>query len=254
MNNVEQTFEVGQNPEVAIRQSAGSVKFVDGGAGQVHVSIVGGGAGKVPIAQFGNRIEIGKEGKMRGNYRTVVSVPESAEVVAALASADFSATTTLGSLIVKAASSDVDVKEVSGEVVVKIASGDVRIGRADGRIKVSSASGDVLIGEAGSATVAHTASGDIEIEVAHDEVEVKTASGELLIRRLLGGGVTAKTMSGNIVVGVQTGSRAEVELSTLSGKVDLPEGPATEQPSDPDRKLTIWAKSVSGDITLKRVS
>lgn len=254
MNSVEQTFDVDGPAEVSIRQAAGSVKVVSGPPGRVQVSIVGGGAGKVPLAQYGNRIEIGIDGKLRGNYRTVLTLPTGTELTAGLASANLSVAVELGGLTVKSASSDVEADAVTGDVLVKIASGDVRIGRVGGRARIASASGDLEIGEALGPCVAHTASGDVEIDFAGGDVEAKTASGEVVIRRFMGGSAAAKSMSGDVEVGVPSGTRVELNLSTLSGKVELPEESGTTQDSIPERRVAITAKSVSGDITIVRTS
>ncbi|MGB8361311.1 MAG: hypothetical protein WCE80_07935, partial [Acidimicrobiia bacterium] len=60
-----------------------------------------------------------------------------------------------------------------------------------------------------------------------------------------------KGMSGDIDLGIPTGTSVDLDVNLLSGRLNLPEE-ATER-HDPVRHMTIGAKLVSGDLTISRV-
>ena len=255
MSSRVEEFTVSTEPELAIWQSSGTIKVVGADPGTIGVLLHGGGAEKVPIQQYGDRIEVGTEGKVRGSYTTVLSVPPDTRLSVATASANFNATSPLGALDLRSASSKVVVKEVAGDTSIKVASGDVSIEKVSGRLRVASASGDVRVGLTEGDCSCSSASGDVAIDQATDCVEMKTASGDLVVRRMTGAELQAKSMSGDVEVGIPTGTRVEVDLKTTSGRVVLPDKStqvAEQESGDPTRRVKVATKSLSGDITIRR--
>jgi hypothetical protein len=244
-------FSVSNDPEVAIWQASGSVKVVEGKPGSISVSIHGAGADEIPIRQYDDRIEVGTDRKMRSSFTTVLSLPPDTRLTVALTSAAFDATSPLARLDLKSASSTVTVKHVSGDAAIKVASGDVSVEKASGRLRVAAASGDIRVGLSEGDCICSTASGDIEIDLATDCVEMKTASGGLIVRRVSGSEVQAKSMSGDVEIGIQPGTRVELDLKTATGRVVLPKK-AGKADAEPASRMKIATKSLSGDIIIKR--
>jgi Putative adhesin len=170
----------------------------------------------------------------RGEYRVRIAAPHGAQVNGKLASADISGRGRYSEVEIDVASGDVQFQHVEGEAKVNTASGDVQI-RHVGSAKVNSASGDVQIGESAEGVNANTASGDVQIgSVVSGEVKVHSASGD-------------------VEVGIAKGSRLWVDAQTLSGDTDSElELESGEIQSDEGPLVELTARSMSGDITVKR--
>jgi DUF4097 and DUF4098 domain-containing protein YvlB len=98
-----------------------------------------------------------------------------------------------------------------------------------GAVEVKAASGDVVLGGIGG------------------DCTVRTASGRVMVDRFEGTRFEAKTVSGDVRVGVPSGRRYSLSLQTLSGDVhtDFPVlGTGEAAPA------RIAATSVSGDIRI----
>lgn len=170
-----------------------------------------------------------------GEYRVRIAVPHGATVRANLASADISGRGRYTDLDVKIASGDVEFEDVAGEAGVDTASGDVQLDRV-GSAKVNSASGDVRIDESARGAEVNTASGDVEI------------------RSVVSGEVRINSASGDVEVGIAQGSRVWVDAQTLSGDTssELELEPGTTVESDEGPLVELKARSMSGDISVKR--
>ena len=120
---------------------------------------------------------------------------------------------------------------------MQTASGDLHAGAVDGDIQAQLVSGDVYVREAGGSVTANTVSGDQRFEAVHQ------------------GRVDVKAISGDVSVGIRSGSRFYVDANTVSGdtssEFELGDAPAEEV--DPDAPLVeVFAKTVSGDVRIER--
>ena len=246
------TFTVGNPASLDVRVSSGRLVLSPSNAGEVIIDIGGSGAEFVVVEQSGDTVSIREERRLFGG-RTVnirVLVPSGANLEAAVASVEILARVDLGRVVIRSASGDVNLGEVS-TAEVKSASGDVKIEVCTGRCEVTAASGDVRIHRAAGDLSASTASGDITIERADGRVEVKSASGDISIGRCCGSSVEATSMSGDVDLGLPEGTRVEAEIDSLSGDVVLP---SRRPPNgDTDHNLKLRAKTVSGDVLVRRV-
>ena len=138
-----------------------------------------------------------------------------------------------------------------GDGRARSTSGDIQIHAVQGRLVVDSASGDVRLDRVGDDLTVTTASGDVEVDYAAAGVEVKTTSGDLTVRHIDGDDVRVKTMSGDWRFCTAPCRTLEVDVQTLSGEVRnrLPAGDG----SPPEKRVGIWAKTLSGDITLQGI-
>ena len=66
--------------------------------------------------------------------------------------------------------------------------------------------------------------------------------------RLTGSGLSAKSLSGDLKVGIPPRRRIDFDVQSLSGEMrtDLPPGDG----SPPEKQVTLRVKSVSGNVTL----
>ena len=166
------------------------------------------------------------------------------------ASVDVSSQGALGTLRVRSVSGDVRADDLV-RAEVSIASGDTRLELVRNDATVKATSGDVFVRAVGGRLIATLASGDIQADDVAGDAEVETASGDVTIRRCTGSAVTVRTVSGDIRLGLPAGIRVDPEISTMSGKVTLPEPPSTAA-DDQRRSVRIRLRSVSGDIRIER--
>jgi len=116
---------------------------------------------------------------------------------------------------------------------------------------VVSASGDVKIVSVDADCSVSTASGAIDLGTVTGGLNIKTASGGVLVKRFEGETLIAKSVSGRLDLRIAPGRRVDLDIRTLSGKVDLPSPGDSPTPADgPETQLR--AKSVSGNINIRR--
>jgi DUF4097 and DUF4098 domain-containing protein YvlB len=247
------SFEVGDRPNVEVRISSGHIQINEGPAGIVSLSVRSSNPDKLLVEQFRDHIQIGEEGRLRGNYRIRLEVPAGTDIVTAVASGNVDIDGPVGELTARSASGDIAVSETRGRTEVKVASGDVAIRRTGGDTRVVSASGDVTIDDAGDDCAVATASGDIDLGIVAGSLNIKTASGNTIVRRFEGEALVAKSVSGRLELRIPSGRRVDLDIRTLSGRVDLP-SPGGSSASAPDREVSVRAKSVSGNIKIDRAA
>ncbi|MFJ2031667.1 DUF4097 family beta strand repeat-containing protein [Streptosporangium sp. NPDC087985] len=197
----------------------------------------------------------------------LIGLPEGSRIGFRTASADARMTGPLGEVAIKTASGDVqvdlctdfDAKTASGDVTcdvteggahVKTASGNISLREVYGEASIFTASGTIELGSASGATTVSTASGNVRIRRAGESFRVKSASADVTVESVVRGSVTVNTASGDVEVGVATGTSAWLDVSSLSGKV----GSSLEQTERPDdgEKAEIHVRTLSGDISITR--
>jgi hypothetical protein len=134
-----------------------------------------------------------------------------------------------------------------------VASADIRARGRLGAIAVNVASGDVDLERVASARV-NSASGDVRIEESSGSVKVNTASGDVGLRSVAEGEVNLHSASGDIEVGIASGSRLFVDAQSLSGEtsseLELESGSPLEGDEGP--LVELRAQTMSGDIAVRR--
>lgn len=156
-----------------------------------------------------------------------------------------------GSAKLRSGSGAVHAGEVDGRLTIATGSGDVEVGHTAQRAAVTAGSGDISIGELAGELVSKTGSGDVEIGRLAGDLRTKSGSGSLTVRRATAGTVVATGASGSISIGVEEGTAAWLDVSTLTGRVsqELSEsnGPGADQ-----RRVEITAHTVSGNLRVHR--
>jgi DUF4097 and DUF4098 domain-containing protein YvlB len=149
-------------------------------------------------------------------------------------------------------SGDIRIERSGGGFDAKSGSGDVRLGKVDGDVRIVTGNGDATLGEVKGAVSITAASGDIAIEAAGASVEAFSASGDVKLRRASQGRVRARTVSGDVSVGVPAGLAALLDIRTLTGSIRS-ELQSADAPPDGEGRVELVLNTVSGDVTLKRV-
>lgn len=246
-------FDVTGAPRLDLRLPVGNLRIVPGTGGGVDITLDGRDAAvsRMLVEQRGDVIHLEPDrthGIRWSSVDVVVAVGEAPQVHARLTSGDLTVSTNLGSLAAETASGEIVAGLVSGDATIRSASGDVRLGDVAGRLDVAVASGDLRAEVVGAADL-KSASGDIVVREVQRDASIRTASGDITVARFTGERFDAKSMSGDVTVGVPPGRRCEVAFSTISGDVrtDFPVGAAQE--GVPSARLEV--KTVSGDIRVK---
>jgi hypothetical protein len=212
---------------------------------------------RVRITLSGSRLAVDvpeQRGLFRGgaDFRVHVRLPKASAVHARTASADVEASGSLGAVEVSTASGDV-VFEHAREARARTASGDVRLSRVDGRVEVNSASGDVEIDRVGGDLTLGVVSGDIRVGEADASVRSHSVSGDQQIDAVVEGEVRAESVSGDVTIGIRSGSRVQVDATTLSGsahsELELSDS-STGTETGP--LVEVRGRTVSGDFRLIR--
>lgn len=179
-----------------------------------------------------------------------IRVPAGSSLDISTEASDVVATGTFDRADVRTASGDVRLGAVEGNATIKAVSGDVFVDRIAGEANVNSVSGDAAIGTLGGPADLHSVSGDVDVREAAASAKVKTISGDARIRSAREGSFEMQSVSGDLTLGLRSGSRLWVDARSTSGKtrseLELNDAPASEE-----RPLVeLRAKSVSGDILI----
>jgi DUF4097 and DUF4098 domain-containing protein YvlB len=209
---------------------------------------------------------------MRRNAVTVrVTVPREAVVDVATASADIELRGPMGAVEVKTASGEVSADDVARHLRAKPASGDVIVGhvagdlrmhtasgdltcrRVGGRAEVASTSGDADLESVGGGLQARATAGNVRVGELTGDANIVAVSGHVSIRCAQGGSVLARSVSGDIEVGIARGVQLSVDAATMTGTVhsEIPLGDAPAG-SAADPHVTLTLHTVSGNIEVGR--
>jgi DUF4097 and DUF4098 domain-containing protein YvlB len=202
--------------------------------------------------------------------RLRIETPAELELRASTGSADIRIGTTIGDARLMTGSGDIDVARVEGRLDAKTGSGDVSVESVREGLSLTTGSGDVSVGSHEQAAVFSTGSGDVQVGEAVGPVRVKVGSGDITIERVRnhsvatsgsgdvqieaaeGPSVVAESARGDVHIGVPAGTRAYLDLKTVTGDIQCALEPADE-PAEGQPALALRARTVSGDITVVRV-
>jgi hypothetical protein len=188
----------------------------------------------------------------RGGISCRVRCPLDSGLQVRSKSADLLARGTLGALNVATASGDVEADRVSGGVNVKSASGDVTVREAGDGVSIQSASGDISLDVARGPVNVTTASGDVSIGEAYDNVSTNTVSGDQDHGAVMRGTVSAQSVSGDVQIAVRRGSKVYLDCTTVSGDTSSELDVSSDAPAGDGPLVEIRARTVSGDISIRR--
>ena len=146
----------------------------------------------------------------------------------------------------------VTVAAVAGDADISTGSGRVRVGTVDGAAVVRNANGSVEIGGVTGDLRARTANGDIAVERAGGGVDIRTSNGSIRVGEVTRGAVTVHTGTGDLEVGVATGTTAWLDLKTGHGRVTNELTDLDRAPETSERTVEVRAQTSFGDITVRR--
>jgi DUF4097 and DUF4098 domain-containing protein YvlB len=275
------TFETPGATAVTIQVGAGQVTVVAEDTDRTTVELTAlNAAGEESIAlarieQKGRTVVVHLPRLRVGLFRqgagvdVAVTCPRGTSLVVRADSADVRATGTFGDAVVTTGSGNIDVDTVtrsaklkagSGTVaaahvgealIVTTGSGDVNVDHTGGHALLTVGSGHITIGELAGETVTKTGSGDVDVARLDGTLLTKSGSGSLTVRRAAAGQVTARGASGNVDIGIEDGTAAWLDVSTVSGRISQELG-ESEAPGEGQQRVEITAHTVSGNLRVHR--
>jgi DUF4097 and DUF4098 domain-containing protein YvlB len=251
MSDRTESFDVGDDPRISFRLPTGDARIVSGDPGKVVVRLTGRGADRFIVERRADTIFIEPEKGRWGRSPTtglLIEVGSPPHVAARLATGDLDVKTPLADLTVDTAAGDVDAGDITGDLIAKSASGDIRAGAVGGRVEIAAASGDIVVGSVVGDASIKSAAGDLRIGAIGGMADLKSASGDVAVDTFTGDVFNAKTLSGDVVVGVTAGRTFDVSFQALSGDVrtDFPVGESTGA-----APASLSITTMSGDITVR---
>lgn len=251
---IDKEFTVDGAPDLEVRFESGRLEIRPGAVDTVKVRVDAKDPGFI-VEQRGNSILVSSDKDAswlsRGSASVVIETPEGSNAMVAVASASVNIDAAMGKVEIKSASGDMAI-ESAENLRVNSASGDLVVGSVDWGLRFTSASGDVRVTDhVGGSVEMSTASGDVYIERTDASIDVKSASGDVLIRSFEGRSANFKSMSGDMDLGIPARTSVDLDVTLLSGRMRLPDPEPRTEPAE--RQMSIRAKAVSGDFTIKRI-
>ncbi len=252
----EHRFHTPEPAELEIKIPIGEIEVetVDGDESTITVE----GSEKIleltEVRQEGRRIVVELKGKKPfgitisigdlswgsgGRLKVHARVPHGSDAILTTAAADMKLRGRVQSLETKSASGDLMVRgEVERDATVKSVSGDVSLDSVGGDLRFTTVSGDMLARSVGRSVEGKSVSGDVRIDSARE------------------GNVTVQSVSGDIEVGVASGTNLDVDAGSVSGdlssEVPLGSDPGSAEGYGPT--LIVRGKTVSGDFRVFRAT
>jgi DUF4097 and DUF4098 domain-containing protein YvlB len=160
--------------------------------------------------------------------------------------------TVAGSARVRTGSGSVRIEAVNGDLQLRSGSGGMELGSVDGSVDAQTGSGDLHLRHGGAALRVKSGSGDVSVGDAPEDLRATTASGDVRIETASRGEVHVRAASGDLRVGVPSGTSAWVDVHTISGRLSS-ELQSASAPEGDDERVRLRLETASGDIELVRV-
>jgi DUF4097 and DUF4098 domain-containing protein YvlB len=267
----EYTFDTPEPVELYVENGTGRITVAAEDVARTEVRVQGSNADQVEVVHDGAQVRVVAP-KTRGFFgdqklEMDVVVPTDSRLAVKSGSADIRVTGRVATATIKCGSGEVSLDRVAGAGSIDTGSGDVTLAEAGGDLRVrtgsgdvvatrlgadatiSSGSGDIRVEHAAGPVVVKTGSGDLEIGHAASDVMMKTGSGDTVIRRATRGKITSKGASGDVRIGVPSGTPVWTDISTVTGNVRSGlEGVGEPEPGADH--IEVRATTVSGDVHL----
>jgi DUF4097 and DUF4098 domain-containing protein YvlB len=159
---------------------------------------------------------------------------------------------------IKTTSADTHIEGHVRTLDVNTTSGDTRV-RADvaENAAVKTVSGDVELGPVGGNLTVQTVSGDLRADRIGGSVDTKSVSGDIRLGSLTAGDARFASVSGDVEIGIASGSLVDVDAGSTSGDLGSDVPLASQPPQggeDPEPTVVVRGRTVSGDVRIFRAS
>jgi DUF4097 and DUF4098 domain-containing protein YvlB len=195
------------------------------------------------LTMFGGRGE-------REAIDVAVTVPSGTAMKISTFTADVTVTGRSGSADIASGSSTIELEHVDGDLRLRYGSGVARVGRVSGSVEARSGSGHAHFGEIAGSLTSACGSGDLEVAAVRGRVRTRAGSGGASLGAVYGD-VDLASGSGGLTIGLPAGTRARLDVTTGSGRVDS-ELRVDDAPRGKGKAINVRARTGSGDVRLVR--
>ena len=195
---------------------------------------------------------LGGPNRARDTVDMTITVPSGTAMKISSFTADITVAGRSGSIDAASGASDIRLAHVDGDLRLRFGSGNAHVEQVTGSVEVRSGSGAAQFGEVGGNLSSACGNGRLEVDKALGAVRTRSGSGTAVLGAVYGD-VDLASGSGAVTIGLPQGQSARVELMTGSGRVDS-ELPVDDAPSGDRRKISVRARTGSGDIRLFRAA
>jgi DUF4097 and DUF4098 domain-containing protein YvlB len=228
---MERAFEVAGSPRLDIDNFAGRVFIQESGSGEIQVKAIKHArrAGdldriQVQMSQRDGRVEIKtRKPPTLGNawVEFEIAAPADTELHVSTGAGAVEVSGVGDGAVVSTGSGSVTVRGLRGEMDLHSGSGSVTARDLEGRLKASTGSGRLVIEDMTGEIDAHTGTGSIDVRRASGVVQLDTGSGGIEYQGSPQGNCRFETGSGSISLRLPADLRAEVDLHTGSGSIEI---------------------------------
>ncbi len=249
--------------QVRIGTRSGDVTVAGGERDSVLVRWPGDADAAPRIERRGDRLHIGGDPEQGGGGDDALQVelPAGLAVEVASISGELAARSLKAGCTLRSISGDIAVRSVSGGLELRAVSGDVTVAEVSGDLAAKTVSGGLRVtGASGGLVELKSVSGEVELAGELGEVRAVAHSGGLRLRGHIaaGGGVRAKTFSGDLEIALPRDADFELDAGTRSGTVAVEHAlePAPESDMRAEGRVgkggpDLRLKSFSGDIVVR---
>ncbi|HEX4703778.1 MAG TPA: DUF4097 family beta strand repeat-containing protein [Pseudonocardiaceae bacterium] len=178
-----------------------------------------------------------------------VRAPAGSNLEISAGSADMTVTGPAGRVKLHTGSGSVALDRADGPAEINSGSGALRLGPMLAGLRARSGSGEIEVSSVGGATTLITGSGDVWLGAVQSDVRARTGSGDLTVADAACGHVELITGSGEIRVGVRSGTAAMVDLRSGSGQARSELGLSDTPPAHAP-KLQVRGRTGSGNAVV----
>ena len=191
-----------------------------------------------------------------GDFECRIVCPPGTDLEFSGGSTDLRADGALGEVSVRTASGDIRVESASRELQAKTASGDISVDTIVAQASLATVSGEIDVERVDAPVTARSVSGRVTIASISAALGVATTSGNIDLKAISGGDVRAKSVSGDVRIGVARGTRTWVDASSVSGRLESELGLEDQEPLGEagEAVVPLHVKTVSGDVSIVRAA
>lgn len=178
-----------------------------------------------------------------------VRAPAGSSLEVSVGSADMAVTGPAGRVKLSVGSGSVTLDRADGAAEIQSGSGALRLGPMLAGLRARSGSGEIEVSSVGGPATLTTGSGDVWLGAVQADVRVRTGSGDITVADAACGQVELVTGSGEIRIGVRSGSRARLDLRSGSGQARS-ELDLSDTPPPDGAKLELRGRTGSGNVVV----
>ncbi|GAB2483303.1 DUF4097 family beta strand repeat-containing protein [Nocardiopsis aegyptia] len=157
----------------------------------------------------------------------------------------------LGAAEISVPNGNITVDAVSGNAELTTGHGWVRAEEIDGSAVVKSTGGALTLGTVAGDLRANSAHGDVTADRVGGSVTARTTHGGIRLGQVEAGSVDVETSYGELEIGVREGTAAWLDAVSKKGVVRSALE-ASDAPAPTERTVEVRARSVWGDILVRR--